>query len=443
MVSELAADRSVSAVIRFDPSRRAADAALICAIRDLAGFLESREDRRRRRTGRERAAYSLAVEAVACNLVAAHMIQPGTGVVVERAHGTVFGHARYRPPVYGRHFIAVLDGMADANLLTLNRGFRVSERLRKPSTIRATAAFAGHLPIGRVDWTVLRRDDAQEVLILKGSKDRRGLAPLIDYDDTVTTTRLRRQVRGLNARLANAPIAVLATVDSHGRAIDPSRRAVSRSFSNGSWAEGGRLGGGWWTGMPRDDRFRYIRIEGERIATADYAQLYPRLLYALCGAEQPQGDLYDILGDGRWRSGWKRLVNSLLFARPPRLRNWPDDCRAHFGPNPPPLAAAITQIQDKHAQIAHYFSHASRIGFRLMKIESDMLLDTLDRLHRLRVCALPVHDAVLIGSRHAETARRVMQAAARKHAGITVPIVTLDFGQDVRAEHIGQTSRDE
>jgi hypothetical protein len=39
--------------------------------------------------------------------------------------------------------------------------------------------------------------------------------------------------------------------------------------------------------MPREDRFRLIRIGGERIANVDYGQLFPRLAYVRAQAAQP------------------------------------------------------------------------------------------------------------------------------------------------------------
>ncbi|MGY8667077.1 hypothetical protein Q3C01_32625 [Bradyrhizobium sp. UFLA05-109] len=66
--------------------------------------------------------------------------------------------------------------------------------------------------------------------------------------------------------------------------------------------------------MKREDRFRRIRINGERIADVDYEQLYPFLAYVRARADMPEGDFYDVLGDQSSRKGWKILTNALLFA---------------------------------------------------------------------------------------------------------------------------------
>ncbi|MEP0321833.1 hypothetical protein [Bauldia litoralis] len=413
-------------MIRFDPHRRAASPELKAAVRALASFLEQREGRKRCRTEREHAVHRLAADAVACNLIAASLIGPGTSVAIERGHDAMFGHARYRSPVYGRHFVTILDTMLDAKLITATTGFRVSPQIRKASTIRATAALAQHLPLGtsRADWQSIKRDVAdEEVLILKGTKGAKGEAPLLDYADTPETARLRRQVQKLNARLAKAPITILATTDSLGRPIDPTQCTLTRIFNNGRWDEGGRIGNGaFWTGMTRDDRFNLIRIDGERIASADFAQCQPRILFALSGADQPNGDLYDF-GDGH-RRGWQQLIVASLFARKP-LGSWPFGCRENFEPDPPHLRDAIAEIEFRLAPIADYLG--TGIGHRLAKIEGDMILRATEALLRQRVVALPVYDCLYVARRHVEAARDAMQAAADRLAG---GVVKIDLGPE-------------
>lgn len=417
---------NVEGMVRFDPYRRAASPRLKKAARRLAWRLEQREDRKRRRTDQERTAHRLAVEVIACNLIVASLIGPGTPVAIERGHDAMFGHARYRSPVYGRHFVTILDTMLDAKLITATTGFRVSPQIRKASTISATAALAEHLPLGisRAAWRAIKRDaTGEEVLILKGAKGANGEAPLLDYDDTPETARLRRQVQRLNARLAKAPITILATTDSLGRPIDPTQRTLTRIFNNGRWDEGGRIGNGaFWTGMTREDRFNLIRIDGEPIASADYAQCQPRILFALAGADQPDGDLYDF-GDGH-RRGWQQLIVASLFAQKP-LGSWPFGCRENFEPDPPHIRDALAEIELRLAPIADYLG--TGIGHRLAKIEGDMILDASEALRRKGIVALPVYDCLYVARRHIEAARDAMQDAADRLAG---GVVKIDLGPE-------------
>ena len=286
-----------------------------------------------------------------------------------------------------------------------------------------------YLPIGRIEEEAIGRDANHEVLILKSTKGDDEEADLIDYVDTTETIQLREQIKRLNGWLADAPLELLGTTDSKGRPIDGTRRTVTRVFNNASWEEGGRLGGApFWVDMPRADRFRLIRIAGQTVVDVDYSQLQPRLAFAAEGVKQPDGDLYDITGDGSCRKGWKKLVVALLYARH-RLGNWPRDCRTLFEPYPPGLRDAIAAVESKLAPVAHLFG--TGIGYRLLKTESDMLLWTLETLHQKGIVALPVHDAVIVARRNGEAARDVMQEAAKRFAGIDTPMVHIDRGDEL------------
>jgi hypothetical protein len=184
-----------------------------------------------------------------------------------------------------------------------------------------------------------------------------------------------------------------------GQPIDPTHRAVRRIFNNGSWYDGGRLFDGFWENMRRGDRFKYLRIctaqnpEGERVANVDFSQLFPTLAYHRVGRAVPEGDLYDIVGDGGTsRDGWKKLVNALLFVDGEMTR-WPEDTSALF-PKGTKLADAVALIRHIHAPIAHSFG--TGIGFKLMLIESQILIDALGVFAHRGITALPLHDSVLV-----------------------------------------------
>ena len=418
--------------IPFDPERRAASPHLSKAIAELVRFLEDRERilglRRRSRTDHEGCRFRLAVEAVACNLVVAAMLGQHTSIVVGRGHGAIFGKGRYGSPVYGRHFVDILDLMArpEVSLITAERGYRVSAERRKASTIRALPGLGAHLPLGRLDWSALRSDEDHEVLILKAAKAKGEPDEYLDYPETAETRKLRGEVRHLNRRLAAAPVAVIGTHDSEGRPVDPSRRTLRRIFNNGSWSAGGRLFGGFWMTMPREDRFRLIRIDGEPIANVDYGQLFPRLAYVTAGAEPQTGDLYDIGGDGRHRDGWKVLLNALLFVEG-SLTRWPKGASKLF-PKGTRLKDCLVQISARHAPIADHFG--TGVGFRLMCTESRMLVFVLDRLFRSGIVALPLHDSVLVAGSNAECARTTMLEAARRFTGLRDTVVTINEGEE-------------
>jgi hypothetical protein len=142
---------------------------------------------------------------------------------------------------------------------------------------------------------------------------------------------------------------------------------------------------------------------------------------------QPDGDLYDINGDGSCRDGWKQLINALLFAERP-LRGWPRGTREKL-PEGVSLRAAVTAIKAKHSAIAHLFEHG--LGFKLMRIESDMLIAAVTALFKQGITALPLHDSVLVAGSHGEVAKKVMEAAFRQHTGSIRATVKIDFGPNL------------
>ena len=279
-------------------------------------------------------------------------------------------------------------------------------------------------------WDSFRQEDPPELLILKPAKDHDGRADPIDYEDTKRTAQWRREIARLNAWLRDAPISIAGqsraalTLDNVGQPIEPYRRGLRRIFNNADWQQGGRFFGGFWETMERSDRFRLLRVMGDPVVNVDFGSLFPRLAYVRAREAQPRADLYDITGDGTCREGWKQLINALLFAERP-LRGWPRDTREKL-PNGVSLREAVTAIKAKHAPIAHLLEHG--LGFKLMRIESDMLIAVVTALFKQGITALPLHDSVLVARPYGDTARKVMEAAFRRHTGSARASVKIDFG---------------
>ena len=326
---------------------------------------------------------------------------------------------RYRNPVYGQHFLDALDLMAHPKvglIEVLTRGYRFAGGNKQRSTIRPTAALVRHVSASVVGWESFDRAEEPEVLILKRPKDDgNGKGQTINYRDTAQTRRRRKEVQQINKVLRAAPLKLVAgdCFTEEGQPIDPTRRSVRRIFNNGSWYEGGRLFDGFWETMRRDDRFQFIRIcternlEGERIANVDFSQLFPTLAYHKIGRAPPEGDLYDIVGDGSSREGWKKLVNAMLFAKELMTR-WPADT-SQFFPNGTKLRDALGLVRHAHPPIAKLFG--SGVGFNLMLIESEILIQALSSFAHEGITALPLHDSVLVAKSDAEAAEGIMAEA--------------------------------
>jgi len=167
-----------------------------------------------------------------------------------------------------------------------------------------------------------------------------------------------------------------------------------------------------------------LHPEGERTASVDLGQLYPRLLYLREGLTPPEEDLYDIDGDGSCRDGWKRLVNAMAHA-PKRLTHLPKGAQRLFpeGARPRDL---INRVEKRHAPIAHLFGIG--IGQKLALQESTMLILALLDLQHRGVVGLPLHDSVIVGASEVQAAQGAMTAAFRRLCGSACAKLSVDFG---------------
>jgi hypothetical protein len=417
----------------FDPLLRAKTTELAGAVQRLRDALLLHETntgaRKRARKEADKEKFGLAVEALACNLILLSAIECGPKLAVPRSHGFLWRGDGNANPVYGQHFLSAIDGLASLGLIEEERrGYKLSARMRLPSLIRPSTVLAQHLPLAPPDWRSVKQIDDRALIILKEGKDDDGRAATIAFGETANTRQLAGQMRRINEFLRSADIEVTGqstglSLGKDGQVIAPYRRSLRRIFNNANWQHGGRLAGGFWMGMERAERFERIRIDGERIADVDYRQLFPRLAYVRAGKPQPEGDIYNVAGDGSGRDGWKKLMNAVLFSDGP-LRNWPDGTLQHF-PSGTKLRDAIEMLATRHAPIADLFG--TGLGFQLMRIESNMLIGVITHLESLRVTALPLHDAVLVAESKAYVAADAMQAAFSMWTGSSCAIISIEF----------------
>lgn len=397
----------------FETQFRAGTAELLKAIRRLSQVLQNHEaesgKRKRARKDTDKAKFETAVEALACNLIALAATGPESKLAIPRAHGVMWSGKAAQNRVYGSHFLAVIDLMSELGLIEEDdRGYRVSAMVRMASTIKPTDDLNDFLPISPPDWRSLQQIDDEALVLLKTHKIE-GKAKSQTFNENVRTRQLARELSGINAVLREAEIEIVGLTDhlilgEDGRIVVPFRRSLRRIFNNSNWQHGGRLAGGFWMALPRGERHR-LRINGEEVREADFRQLHPRLAYARALQPQPEDDIYDIVGDGTGREGWKRLFNAMLFSEGP-LKNWPEETLKHF-PEGMKLRAACDMLRAKHAPIAHLFG--KQLGFTFMKIESDLLIRIMTDLAANGCVCLPLHDAVIVGRSHVEMAARIMR----------------------------------
>ena len=89
--------------------------------------------------------------------------------------------------------------------------------------------------------------------------------------------------------------------------VDLSERRLRRYFTRGSFESGGRLFGGFWQKLKKEQR-KNIIINDEEAVSLDYSQMAPRILYGVCRTRPTTQDCYRIPGFERYRSGSRRCL---------------------------------------------------------------------------------------------------------------------------------------
>ena len=276
---------------------------------------------------------------------------------------------RYRGTSYTyTNVIRTIDHLVACDLIEDNRS-EPGERGRQ-STFRATPKLMAM-------WsTAIHLYGPQEAILLKDIKGK-----LTGYTDTDQTRKWRRDIDGYNEYLRSVSWDIVnpdvVRTDSHfiisgDKFVRRDEFALNRMFLRGSFELYGR-GHGPWQNIPREYRPQIV-LNGEPVAEPDFKQIHPTMLYHQAGLS-PDGDAYDI--DGFERSDVKLAVLVLLNAK--NYRSAFEAIKAKLGRSVSDgdVHKLIAAVKRRHAPIVKSFH--SDCGIRLMRPESDIIFDVLDR----------------------------------------------------------------
>jgi hypothetical protein len=419
--------------VAFETRWRATSPALRVAIQTLAKDILAHEAttglRQRRRRPADARRFTRALGAIVCNLAAVNSTAPGLPLAVRRDPA-----ARRHVPLFGRTFTQLLDIGEAMGLWTATRGFRLSATARALSTVTATARLLTYLPAGQMpDY----QRPFHEGILMRGTKDADGAADILPIPETEQSRAPARAMAVINEWLASLPVTkagpqawlVPTPCRRMQRIVTTQRVELTRIFNNGRLDHGGRLFGGWWQNMERDQRRTGITIAGERVVEADYNAMFLRLAYCWAGVRWPfpaDADPY-IAIPGTPRDPWKTLTNAMLFSSA-RLRGWPGDSteereelRLAFGGMP--LSDARSAIMARHEALAVGSAFERGIGHELANMESNLLVTTLLVACNFGMPALPIHDCLIVRRSDAEKAAGIMESVAETYLGQPFPVV--------------------
>jgi hypothetical protein len=210
--------------------------------------------------------------------------------------------------------------------------------------------------------------------------------------------------------------------DDRSSAGDLTRKSLVRIFKY-DWSQGGRLYGGWWMSLPKQER-ELLTIDGEPTIELDYGQLHPSILYARA-REQIDGDAYTL---GEWTGSAMRELGKTTFARMLNSKPGPGDewvirVRDEDADKLPPgltSEAYISAFQHKMEPISQWFWIGE--GLRLQREDSDLPISVLKAISEQGVVALPVHDSFIVQGKH-KTALYLAMLRAYREKFYYTPIV--------------------
>lgn len=390
------------------------------------------EQRARKRKARDAQTFRLVVDVVVSNLAYSLLKRPGgKPLVICRDNG---GRRAYDNPAIPRAtFVQTVDLLEAAGFLTQAMGARG----KGLTTIRATSRLAALVSGLGVDLGCFRIDSRHPLLMLRRKVVHGpGQPPTrrdIEFWATPETERIKSEVSRLNSFLASADLDFIP--DGLGLVDTINDRTLCRRFvvlndQAARFDQVGRLNGGFWTNLEKDRRGS-LRIQGEPIADLDFEAMHPRLAYLMLGKEWPPDDPYDLTGllngydhtNKEHRAAVKKGLSSLLnggragrkYGKP--LEGLP------AGATPASLRAAL---KAKHPALVPIIDPPAPLevpmGYRLMKLESDILLEALDHLMSLGVVALPSHDGLFVAQSNAEIAQEALQAASKFIVEVALPV---------------------
>ncbi|MBM6592390.1 hypothetical protein [Microvirga pudoricolor] len=394
--------------------------------RQVESYERHRKPRDRQRKQRDQLVFEATIAAIVCDLAHAFLTKHEGGLAVSRSNRELGVRSRYRSPILGKKFPEVLDLLRAPEMAFIKQSLghrnpianRNQKTLITPGPRLRSRIIESGLELADIGWSM-----DEETIVLKAAKeDHWDPGEWIEYEDTPTTNLLRSRLRQINEWIDQADILVTDERSLTISDLGEQERRLRRVFTQGSFEKGGRLFGGRWQAIRKQDRLGKLEIDGQNVVELDYGQMTPRILYGMAGAEAPGTDAYLVPGTtdpARYRDGFKKLLNSLLFTEKP-LERKPKDTESLLPKEN--IKTLVERLREFHQPIANYFE--TGIGHHLQYRESEIMVEVLLRLQAKEVVGLPIHDAVIVPASAEKITREVMEEVFLARTGLRGIVTT-------------------
>lgn len=373
------------------------------------------------------------------------------GVRFSRSEETFSATSRYRPAVFNKRFLTIMDDLHELGIVHQVKGdrwkasqsrefFPGSEEGTKTKGIwRPYGLKQSYITTGKTLTNLMEVlsmspvmsdvdfiNEGREVIILKKGEG----SQLLEYTDAdfPEAEKCRKQMVIINRMLADA--GDLLTKDSQSK-FDQRRRFLVRRFTHSSTESGGRLWEGFWlSGMKRTERPTCLRLNGEATVELDFSSMIVRLAYIVAEKPAPAGDQYNIPGlDPASRDGIKRVLATLLFDSSKNRDRFPKDVAKLFTEKDRQKGWAYVYktIRTHHYELRAYLDRG--LGHYLQFLESQVLVNVLLRCAMKGLVCLPIHDALVVQQSLAYRIRGIMGQTVRYTFGreASIPVTMKAF----------------
>jgi hypothetical protein len=423
--------------VSFDPDRQLRGASGQALLDEVLGMLAETRQRALKESDAKRR--SLTASILLANLAAAaiNRVDPDRFVAVGFNKNAYVGTGLGIAPMKALRDLLLDRGMIEGRLGvrredTFNHGYIGSSLTR----LRATEGLRELIDAHGIGYpSIFRRLERGAFVVANRSHG-------VDENPPPDVARTVVPIAEMNALIASASVqlpedawarvvarrAAAATKEKkeRGDAGDLAATALFRSFTR-DWKHGGRLYGGWWINLPKEER-PHLTIGGQRVVELDYSQLHPSILFARVGIELGF-DLYTLPGlespglRDLGKDTFARLLNHTPKPGEPQTINV---LRKHWKllPADVPPGEYMRRFRERLEPVERWLLIGE--GLRLQREDSDLALDVLRRMGSLGIVALPVHDSFIVQASHGAILKRAMEEAYRERWGFNPRIKGLE-----------------
>lgn len=384
---------------------------------EVQNYERHRGIRKKKRRPDDQRRFERQIEALVCDVALREIDRPRGWLAIPFASEILGRKDRYRSEVFTETLRKVVEAMAtpEMGLIEFIKGHRnpFDPSLSRQTVIRASDTLRNRIKVYGLTRADFGLEGTEETIILKDSKDEHeDTGKRMQYVDTFQTNQYRNDLGRINDWLEAADIEYVrqGAEDWH---VDDSARRLRRYFNNGSFEEGGRLFGGFWQPLSKQQRAAGILINGQPVVALDYGQMTPRILYGRAGIDPHFTDAYAVPGLEGYRDGVKKVFNAMLHSEKPFGRK-PSGTSALL-PKDRPISEITVMIQEFHGPVERAF-YAGK-GLYLSYLESFILVKVMLELVDQGITALPIHDAVLVAEDDEEHVKEAMLKIFKEFTG--------------------------